>query len=158
MEEPIQIHIDEQYRPAVDAAEVSRLVHAVLLADEATDPASLSIVITGDKRLHELNRVYLGVDQPTDVLAFPSGAADPDTGVLYLGDVLISFPQAQRQAAEAGQDLNDEVRLLIVHGVLHLLGYDHADPQDRARMWETQGAILERFKAGSDQEQEQAGK
>ena len=99
MEEPVQIHIDEQFKPEVDAAEVSRLVRAVLLAVGAAAPASLSIVITGDKRLHELNRAYLGVDRPTDVLAFPSGEADPDTGAPYLGDVLISFPQAQRQAA-----------------------------------------------------------
>jgi probable rRNA maturation factor len=151
VEEPVQIHIDEQFKPEVDAAEVSRLVGAVLLAVGAAAPASLSIVITGDKRLHELNRAYLGVDRPTDVLAFPSGEADPDTGAPYLGDVLISLPQAQRQAAEAGLDLKGEVRLLIVHGVLHLLGYDHGDPEDRERMWATQGAILERFMAGSDQ-------
>ncbi len=107
------------------------------------------MVITGDGRLHELNREYLGIDQPTDVLAFPSGEIDPDSGRPYLGDVIISCPQAERQAAEAGQDLQTEIRLLVVHGVLHLLGFDHADSQDRERMWATQGAILASFQEGS---------
>jgi probable rRNA maturation factor len=103
----------------------------------------LSIVITDDRQLQDLNRQFLAVDRPTDVLAFPSGEMDPDTGSTYLGDVIVSFPQAQKQADAAGHSLEDEIQLLVVHGVLHLLGYDHHDGPGREKMWAVQtGALL----------------
>src|SRR5512141_671466 len=89
--------------------------------------ADLSIILADDARLHELNLNYLGVDAPTDVLSFPASETDPETGARYLGDILISVPRAQEQADAAGHDLAGEVQLLVVHGVLHLLGYDHAE-------------------------------
>jgi probable rRNA maturation factor len=150
-EEPsLHVHVDNLYLSAVDTEVIVRLVEAVLSAEGKQGPVNLSVVITGDSRLQDLNREYLGIDQPTDVLAFPSGEIDPDTGHLYLGDVLISYPQAERQAAAGGQQLEDELRLLVVHGVLHLLGFDHADPQERQRMWTVQDAILASFQIHPD--------
>lgn len=105
--------------------------------------SDLSIVITGDDQLQQLNRQFLGIDAPTDVLSFPADEDDPDSGVRYLGDVLISYPRAAAQAASGGQPLQDELQLLVVHGVLHLLGYDHAEPAERAHMWEVQAQALE---------------
>ena len=104
--------------------------------------SDLSIVITGDDQLQELNRKFLGVDAPTDVLSFPTDEDDPDSGVRYLGDILISYPRAAAQANSGGHPIQDELQLLVVHGVLHLLGYDHSEPSERARMWEVQAQAL----------------
>lgn len=110
--------------------------------------SDLTIVITGDAELHELNRRFLGIDAPTDVLSFPTDETDPDTGVRYLGDILISYTRAAAQANAGKHSVQDELRLLVVHGVLHLLGFDHAQPDDRARMWELQGEILKQLGSG----------
>jgi probable rRNA maturation factor len=113
--------------------------------------AELSIILTNDARLHELNLNYLGVDAPTDVLSFPASETDPETGAPYLGDILISVPRAKAQAEAAGHPLESEVQLLVVHGVLHLLGHDHAEPEDKDRMWKAQAEILESLGLGQIQ-------
>jgi probable rRNA maturation factor len=104
--------------------------------------AELSLVLTDDAQLQELNREFREVDAPTDVLSFPLNEVDPDSGNLYLGDIVISLPRAQDQAQTQGHSLEDELRLLIVHGILHLHGYDHADEQEQAAMWAVQADIL----------------
>ena len=109
----------------------------------------LSIILTDDARLHELNLNYLGVDAPTDVLSFPASETDPETGARYIGDILISLPRAESQAAAAGHALESEVQLLVVHGVLHLLGHDHAQAEDKARMWKAQAEVLEKLGLGN---------
>ena len=108
----------------------------------------LSIILTDDGQLRELNRDYLGIDAPTDVLSFPASESDPETGARYLGDILISIPRAAEQAQAAGHDLQGEVQLLVVHGVLHLLGHDHAEAEEKARMWAAQAEVLERLGLG----------
>jgi probable rRNA maturation factor len=113
--------------------------------------AELSIILTNDARLHELNLNYLGIDAPTDVLSFPASETDPETGAPYLGDILISVPRAEAQAEAAGHPLESEVQLLVVHGVLHLLGHDHAEPDEKARMWKAQAEILEGLRLGQIQ-------
>ncbi len=105
--------------------------------------AGISIVLTDDEKLRNLNREYLGIDSPTDVLSFPASESDPDTGANYLGDILISIPRAKAQALEAGHALRDELQLLVVHGVLHLLGHDHAVARDKESMWQAQTDILD---------------
>ncbi|HET6846915.1 MAG TPA: rRNA maturation RNase YbeY [Anaerolineales bacterium] len=102
----------------------------------------VTVLLTDDAKLRELNRQYLGVDAPTDVLSFPSGDADPETGKTYLGDVVISVPRAKAQAAASGHKLEAEVQLLVIHGVLHLLGYDHAEPRGKSAMWRAQDRAL----------------
>lgn len=108
----------------------------------------LTVLLADDARLHELNRDYLGVDAPTDVLSFPASETDPETGARYLGDILLSVPRAEAQARAAGHALEAEVQLLVVHGVLHLLGHDHAAGRDKARMWAAQAEVLERLGLG----------
>ncbi len=102
----------------------------------------LTIVMTDDAQLQQLNREYLGIDAPTDVLSFPSDEIDPESGIHYLGDILISVPRAEQQARSAGHALEAEIQLLVVHGVLHLLGHDHARPDEKSRMWSAQSEIL----------------
>lgn len=108
------------------------------------------LTLTGDEHLREYNRRYRGLDEPTDVLAFAAKEkpldqrfqAPPGTEN-WLGDIVISLPRARRQAREAKHSMNDEVRLLAVHGFLHLLGYDHAEPDEEARMTSLTNRILE---------------
>ncbi len=104
--------------------------------------ADMSIVLTDDAQLRELNREYLGIDAPTDVLSFPSDEEDPETGTPYLGDILISIPRAAQQAQAAGHPVEAEVQLLVVHGTLHLLGHDHAEAAEKARMWQAQSEVM----------------
>lgn len=127
------------------------------LAHESESPDSeLSIILTDDARLHELNLNYLNVDAPTDVLSFPASETDPETGARYIGDILISIPRAQAQAEAAGHPLEAEVQLLVVHGILHLLGHDHARAKEKARMWKAQAEILERLGLGHIQIREES--
>jgi len=132
---------------AIPASLRLRLEKAARLALEragASAEAGLSIVITDDSQLQALNQRFLGNDAPTDVLSFPAeGADDPDTGQPYLGDVLISYPRAQAQADAAGHSLEAELCLLLVHGILHLAGHDHADEPGKTAMWSLQDQILE---------------
>lgn len=109
---------------------------------DAPSRSGLGIVITDDSQLQKLNREFLGIDEPTDVLSFPADETDPDTGELYLGDILISYPRALAQSRSGGHSLQDEVQLLVVHGVLHLLGYDHDEESTSAEMWAAQAKIL----------------
>ncbi|MCW5873953.1 MAG: rRNA maturation RNase YbeY [Anaerolineales bacterium] len=103
----------------------------------------LTVVLTGDARLRALNQQFRGIDAATDVLSFGDGSPDAESGRPYLGDVVISVPRARAQARAAGHSLAAELQLLTVHGVLHLLGHDHAKPAQRRRMWAAQDAILQ---------------
>jgi probable rRNA maturation factor len=114
---------------------------AALREAEVTPPASLSILLTDDEHVHQLNREYRGVDEPTDVLSFPTGEGMPGTGH-YLGDIAIAVPVARAQAAAAGHGLDAELALLTVHGILHLLGYDHDSTEKKAAMWVAQEEVL----------------
>ena len=102
----------------------------------------ITIVLSGDAQLRRLNRDYLGIDAPTDVLSFPASEADPETGAAYLGDILLSLPRADRQARAAGHSLADEAQLLVIHGVLHLIGHDHTHAREKSKMWKAQAEIL----------------
>ena len=147
------IHIETEF-PFPEGV-LERAAHAALEHQSQSLDSDLSIVLTDNRRLHELNLNYLGIDSPTDVLSFPAAETDPETGARYLGDILISIPRAQEQANVAGHPLESEVQLLVVHGVLHLLGHDHAQAEEKARMWKAQAEILERLGLGDIQIREE---
>lgn len=106
------------------------------------ETVEFTVVIDSDEKLQQLNREFLGIDAPTDVLSFPSEEFDPDEQAQYIGDVIISYPRAETQAQLAGHPTIDELQLLVVHGTLHLLGHDHAEPKEKAVMWAAQTEIL----------------
>jgi probable rRNA maturation factor len=137
----IFVELESESFESVSAELVERAAAATLSQQSAAE-ADLTLVLTGDGRLQALNREFLGQDRPTDVLSFPSGEIDPETGRRYLGDVLISVPRAAEQAAARGHSLEAELQLLTVHGVLHLLGHDHASRGKKARMWHAQSEVL----------------
>ena len=147
------IHIESEFPFPEDVLE--RASQAALVHEAQSLDSELSIVLTNEARLHELNLNYLGIDAPTDVLSFPASETDPETGARYIGDILISIPRAQAQANAAGHPLESEVQLLVVHGVLHLLGHDHAKAKEKARMWKAQAEILATLGLGSIQIREE---
>ena len=147
------IHIESDFPFPEELLE--RAAYAALEHEAESQEAELSIVLTDNEHLQELNLNYLGIDAPTDVLSFPASETDPESGTRYIGDILISIPRAQSQADAAGHPLESEVQLLVVHGVLHLLGHDHADPAEKTRMWKAQSEILDSLGLGSIQIREE---
>ena len=145
----VHVQVDEAYRDRVDVRDV-RQVALRVLEEEQLPAGELTVVITDENTVQELNRTYRGVDAPTDVLSFPLGQDEllPQEGPPYLGDVVIALPVAEGQANTYGHSLQEELRLLVVHGVLHLLGYDHATPEEEAEMWRKQERILGRAYLG----------
>jgi probable rRNA maturation factor len=136
------IYIESSLTPMPVPAELIERAALVVLAHQSA-AGDLTIVLTEDAQLQQLNRDYLGFDVTTDVLSFPASELDPETGGPYLGDVLVSVPRAESQARTAGHPLEAELQLLVVHGVLHLLGYDHAEPEAKESMWAAQAQALE---------------
>lgn len=124
-----------QLRSAKQAAEAT--LRHLQREGEAT------VVLTSDEEIRRLSREHLGLDEVTDVLAFPHGESEPGSEKVYLGDVVISLPQAVRQAEAAGHSPEAEVTLLTVHGMLHLLGFDHDQAAAKQAMWRVQEEILE---------------
>jgi probable rRNA maturation factor len=147
------IHIESEFPFPEDVLE--RAAQAALVHEGQPLDSELSIVLTNEARLHELNLNYLGIDAPTDVLSFPASETDPETGARYIGDILISIPRAQVQADAVGHPLESEVQLLVVHGVLHLLGYDHVEAEEKARMWKAQAEVLANLGLGNIQIREE---
>jgi len=128
--------------------ELNRIESAVSQAMHmagAPPDSELTVVLTYDEELHRLNRQFLEIDAPTDVLSFPADFIDPDSHHPYLGDILVSVERAYQQADLQGHSASQELLLLIVHGILHLLGHDHAEDAERERMWALQDQILSRL-------------
>jgi probable rRNA maturation factor len=136
----ILIEIPETLPISLTPAVVEGAAETALRAGNAPTNADLTIVLTNDAQIKQLNRQFLGFDSPTDVLSFPAGEVDPDTDRPYLGDVIISVQRAHAQAID--HSLEDELRLLVVHGVLHLLGHDHAEASEKEIMWGVQREVL----------------
>jgi probable rRNA maturation factor len=115
------------------------------------DHAAVTILLSDDTTLQALNKEFLGEDRPTDVLSFPAGDTLPGMGDFtnYLGDIALSVPYATRQAMAKGHDPAAEMQLLVVHGLLHLIGYDHYTSAEQQRMWRVQAEILERLGLGA---------
>ncbi len=134
---------------------VCAAVDACVKACRFTRPASVHVMLVGDRAIRSLNRAHRGMDAVTDVLSFPAlpyrngrpvisaGDIDPDTGRCFLGDLVICMPRMRRQAADYGHGEARELAFLAAHGTLHLLGLDHERPDEEADMFARQEAVLE---------------
>ena len=142
----ISTHVDAAFAGRVDVAALERLARQAVVSEGVPAPAELGLVISDDDTLRDLNRRYRGIDEATDVLSFGLESAEPfvspPDGVHRLGEVIVSFPAAERQAREAGGPLEDELAHLVVHGVLHLLGYNHQQPEEARAMRAREEALL----------------
>jgi probable rRNA maturation factor len=153
MAEGIEVRIEERFREGVDRVRFRKLARQVLKHEAVARPYEVGLVFTDAETVRQLNRQYRGVDEPTDVLAFymltgkeadDSFALPPD-GISRLGDVVISYPQAVAQAAEQGHSTERELALLVIHGILHLLGYDHEKTDDENRMRAREKELLDMY-------------
>jgi len=139
----ITTQIKEEYRLKVDAWRLEKAVTVTLLHQKVNPNAEIAIVIEEDSYIQSLNNKYRGMDEPTDVLSFPYSGKDPDSDQEILGDILIAFPRASKQAKEGGHSVMDELILLVVHAALHLCGFDHESEEEKEEMWSVQDDILE---------------
>ncbi len=133
---PVEV-IWERGDPAEFGVDLQELAARVLDCEGAPRAQRLVIVVTDDEAVRALNREFLGIDEPTDVLSFPYGGAEdfPGTEELPFGEIFVALPTVARQAAEYGLPPAKELEHVVVHGILHLCGYDHtAGPEEEARM------------------------
>jgi probable rRNA maturation factor len=148
----INVLIEDGLEIEPDSEWLQRVIEKPLVMEDAPSVVEISLVITGQERIQELNRDYRGQDRPTDVLSFAlseekAGEEDepfigPPDGVVHLGEVIISYPQAVMQAAESGHSVKREMAVLIVHGVLHILGYDHEKAEMEPAMQAREKEVL----------------
>jgi probable rRNA maturation factor len=138
----IHIKIDKGYAAGISRKTIRKSALNVLSYHGKGKEIDLSIIITGDQEIKELNRQYRSTDKSTDVLSFPLHENDPETGLYYLGDIIISYQTAESQANHKKHSIMNEIQLLVVHGMLHLLEYDHHTPLEKDKMWSVQSKIL----------------
>lgn len=105
----------------------------------------ITLRLTNDSEMRQLNQTFRGIAETTDVLAFNQNEIDPETNRLYLGDIIISTECTAKQAMDEGHPLDHEAAILVIHGTLHLLGYDHAEPEQKNEMWKVQKEIFKRL-------------
>ncbi|MSP22904.1 MAG: rRNA maturation RNase YbeY [Dehalococcoidia bacterium] len=149
--------LDPSSRACVDIESLRDLCARVLEEEEIEDASALTIVFADDELLRSLNRKHRDLDAPTDVLSFPAWESgleadgelappevprDADDAGSYIGDIAISVETAARQAAEANLTIEQELAHLVLHGLLHIIGYDHETPEDDAEMREREEGIL----------------
>lgn len=143
----INFAISEEYLYLVDESQLAVAAQEAISTQDISPDVEMTIVIEDDEYIRALNLQFRDVDAPTDVLSFASDEIDPDTNQQYIGDIIISYPRAKAQAEIAGHMTNVELQLLVVHGTLHLLGYDHATPEEKTKMWGTQAQVLNQIGA-----------
>ncbi len=134
-----EVEVQNEAEYALDPADLAAAATLVLTSHAVEAGSGMTIVVTDDESVADLNQRFRGIDAPTDVLSFPM---DSMPGAPYLGDLVIAYPYASAQAAHEGHALADSLKLLVVHGTLHLLGYDHGDADQRAEMWAAQETAL----------------
>ncbi len=148
----INISIGEKFKKHLDEGWLMDIAEKTLDAESVISPLELSITITDAETVQQLNRNYRDEDEATDVLAFPFSPqaaqgtecafVTPPNGVLHLGEVIVSYPKAVEQALEQGHSTAREMALLVIHGILHLLGYDHEQPEQESKMRAREREIL----------------
>ena len=142
----IAVQVGARYAGKVKPGLLRRAALATLEQQHIRTQVELTLVITGNAQLRALNRTFRQVDEPTDVLSFATAETlRPD--LVYLGDVIISFPKAREQAKAGEHAVEAELQLLVVHGVLHLLGHDHNTEAEQASMWKAQASVLRKIGA-----------
>ena len=157
----INVLIDEDLKECLEASWLQSIAEKVLIAQGIGSKVELGLVIATQERVQQLNQGYLGRDEPTDVLAFSMLPAEgeigadfppfviPPDGVLHLGEVIISYPQAVIQAGEHLHSIKREIAILIIHGMLHLLGYEHDKPKLEQQMRTKEAEILGHIEEGT---------
>ncbi|MFN2305188.1 MAG: rRNA maturation RNase YbeY [Anaerolineales bacterium] len=137
----IQIQNDSNLHRDINEKLLKSAIQTTLSEFKQTE-VDLTLRLTNDAEMLPLNRTFRGIDLTTDVLSFNQDFTDPETGRFYLGDIIISIERALEQAPKQDHTLNEECTYLAIHGILHLLGFDHDTPQKTAEMWKIQENIF----------------
>ena len=150
MQIELSIQTDPGLEGKADPEQLSELVLSTIRHEGFDKPSTVGLLVTSDDNIRKLNLQYRGQDSPTDVLAFSAGEGSdgfvsPPSLPHHLGDIVVSYPRAVAQAAEYGHSMEEELSRLVVHGVLHLLGYDDQTQKDRDAMWRRQESALRAF-------------
>lgn len=122
--------------------DIELLISSILILENKPLDKVVTIVFINEDEMKELYKKYYGYAQSTDVLSFEAGEIDPESGKEIMGDIAICYPFVENQAIKLGNDLFDEIQLMVVHGMLHLLGYDHMTEDQKSEMWQSQNEIL----------------
>lgn len=131
--------------PPIDIEKINLLAENLLRDFYPGELPDVSFSLVEADEIRALNRQFRSVDDATDILSFPAGdEIDPESGREFLGDLIICVERAADQAADGRHTLQDEISLLTIHGLLHLLGYDHSDPEEKAEMWALQDEYIRR--------------
>ena len=141
----VRIQSKKNLKLPLETSSLEQAVYETLQFTNTSIESEITLVLSDDKKLHQLNRDFLGIDAPTDVLSFPADFTDPDSLHRYLGDIIISVPRALAQAPDNQNTPEKELILLTVHGTLHLLGYDHATDAEKDQMWAVQDALMSKL-------------
>lgn len=155
MSQPLyELEIEDEFgAPNLPEAQMRAAMEWVLKVHQTPPTTAITVLISDDDHVQSLNREFRGVDAPTDILSFTADPIPDDLRAmmsesgeeepLYLGDLIIAYPYTQRHAHEAGHSMEDELTLLVIHGTLHLLGYDHDTPEHQDLMWARQKDALD---------------
>lgn len=143
------VFVADEQRRALDLDRLRRLAGDVLTSQRVPEAMELNVLCVESDAMAELNRHHMGADGPTDVLAFPMDLPGETTGggAAILGDVVLCPDVAAAQAGDHGTTFEAELDLLLVHGILHLLGHDHAEPGEREEMFTLTDRLLAEFRA-----------
>ena len=149
MKHQIDILVDEKYVQKIESCALKQLLNLLLQEMELDKTVHLTLTITGDEVLQKLNKLHRGFDYPTDVLSYPQldndaelFPRDEEDADDYLGDIVISYPAAQRNTIKTSNDIDQEIKHLMIHGALHLLGYDHDSSSSEQKMIEHEVLLL----------------
>lgn len=147
-----QIQVQNEQGYDIEVRRLQVAAQTVLEQHEIDAGSSMTIVITGNNAVRNLNKLHRRVDAPTDVLSFPADPLPPELAEegAYLGDIIIAHDYALAQAQRLEHDFHESLALLVIHGVLHLLGYDHVIAPQKAKMWAAQARALQALGLSED--------
>ena len=156
----INVLFDERLEGCLDTIWLKDIAERILTAQGIGNDIEMGLVIASQQKVQELNKLYRGKDAPTDVLSFTmqaepgdeseTGFTTPPDGIKHLGEVIISYPQATKQAEEYHHSIKREVVILVIHGILHLLSYDHIEDEPAQQMAARESVILKTIEGGLD--------
>ncbi len=138
------VHIDiaPEFEGIIDLVALYKNIQLMMVHLDIPEPTGFSIAFVNDAAIQELNKKFREIDAPTDVLSFPVEEVNPEDNSVYIGDIIISMDAATKQSQEQSITQLDELHLLIIHGFLHLLGYDHDTEEKKVDMWVEQSELL----------------
>ena len=147
------IGIQNEHQYTINEALIHRAIQSVINRHEVSTETAITVVFTTNEAVQKLNKQHRNVNAPTDILSFPANPLPPgiaDSETTYAGDLIIAYPYARIQAEKLNHSLDDSLALLVIHGTLHLLGYDHDNPESRAEMWAEQASVLKAMNIDTD--------